>query len=45
MEDDWLKENMLTILSVISGVMLLCVAAIFVLYFVIKRKIKKDADQ
>lgn len=45
MENDWLRENMLTILSVISVVMVLCVGAIFVIYFVVKRKIRKNADQ
>ena len=45
MGNDWLRENMLTILSIIGVAAALSVAGIFVLYFMIKRKSKKNADQ
>jgi len=45
MENDWLRENMLTILSVIGVAATLCVGGIFVLYFMIKKKTKDNADQ
>lgn len=44
MDNDWLKENMLTILSAIGIAATLCVGAIIVLYFAIKKKAKKERD-
>jgi len=46
MQSDWLRENMLTILSIVGAAATLCVVGIFVLYFMIKRKTKqKKQDQ
>ncbi len=42
MESDWLRENMMTILSLIGVAATLCVGGIFVLYFMIKRKTKQN---
>ncbi len=41
MQSDWLRENMLMILSIIGVAATACVGGIFVLYFMIKRKIKQ----
>lgn len=42
MENDWLRENMLTILSAIGIAATLCVGGIFVLYYMVKKKAKKE---
>ncbi len=41
MQSDWLRENMLMILSIIGVAATACVGGIFVLYFMIKRKTKQ----
>ncbi|MBL1259250.1 MAG: hypothetical protein COB33_001815 [Thiotrichaceae bacterium] len=41
MQNDWLRENMLMILSIIGAAATACVGGIFVLYFLIKRKTKQ----
>jgi len=46
MQSEWLRENMMTILSVVGVTSTLCVGGIFVLYFMIKRKSRqKKQDQ
>jgi len=42
MQNDWLRENMLTILSLIGVAATLCVGGIFILYFMIKKKTREN---
>jgi len=41
MQSDWLRENMMTILSIVGVASALCVGGIFVLYFMVKRKTRQ----
>lgn len=41
MQSDWLRENILMILTTIGVAATLCVGGIFVLYFMIKRKTRQ----
>ncbi len=43
--DPWLKENMHSIMMVIGAASLVGVIAIFVTYFVIKRRIQKKKNR
>ncbi len=45
MQNDWLRENMLTILSLVGVAATLCVIGIFVLYFMIRKKTRENKKE
>ncbi|GEM_PF-5915407 len=45
MQNDWLRENMLTILSLVGVAATLCVVGIFVLYFMIRKKTRENKKE
>ncbi len=45
MGNDWLRENMFSILTGVGIASMLCVGGIFVLYFMVKKKARKKMDK
>ncbi len=42
--DDWIRENIQTIMMVIGGASMVGVVVIFAAYMAVKRNIRKDKD-